>query len=290
MSHKATYWLATLDPKLITSGAFRVLFHLCDYHNDERDPESACFPSQETLMRKTGLSNGGLNKCLDTLQTVGLLERRRSTIPGTSKRRTYFILGCDVDLTTRQTPQSGDSPNSTGVETATEQTPLLNGANSTFEHSKLHPSGEEPVKEPVKEQCVSKIDPHTDFFNDFWEAHPRPNGEQNSRQLFDAAVEAGADPAHIVAAAMAYEAENEGNRRQYLKMSDGWLADERWKNHKAPAAKKVFTNDERLTFYANMVNNGKAVSPSAINVGLANELLNAGLVTIEKLKERGIAA
>ena len=75
-----------------------------------------------------------------------------------------------------------------------------------------------------------------------------------------------------------------------MKFSDNWLRDEKWKNHKASAAKKVFTHVQRLNFYAEMVNNAKIVSPSAINVGLANELLAAGLVTPEKLKERGIAA
>lgn len=157
MSHKATYWLATIDPRTISAGAFRVLFHLCDHHNDERDPESACFPSQETLREKTGLSNGGLNKCLDTLSEAGLLSRKRSTIPGSRERRTYYILGCDRIENTGQTPLNGVSTNSTGVEADTEQTPLLGLSNYTFEHNKLHPSGEEPVREPKKEP-VSKKD------------------------------------------------------------------------------------------------------------------------------------
>lgn len=146
MSHKATYWLATIDPKVITAGSFRVLFHLCDFHNDERDPERACFPSQETLRAKTGLSNGGLNKCLDALEDAGLLARKRSTVPGTSQRRTYYILGCDRSNSIDQTPQSGGSANSTEVEAEAEQTPLSSEANSTFEGGKLHPSGEEPVR------------------------------------------------------------------------------------------------------------------------------------------------
>jgi len=146
MSHKATYWLATIDPKVITAGAFRVMFHLCDHHNDERDAERACFPSQETLRNKTGLSNGGLNKCIDALESAGLLARKRSTVPGTSNRRTYYILGCDAPNAIGQTPQSGDSTNSTQVESAMKLTPLLSVANSTFEGGKLHHSGEEPVR------------------------------------------------------------------------------------------------------------------------------------------------
>lgn len=149
MSHKATYWLAKLDPSLVKAGEFRVLFHLCDIHNGDRDPERACYPSQETLIERTAMSNGGLNKCLNSLEAGGFLTRKRSTVPGTSTRRTYYMLGCDMEENTTQTPQSGDSPNSTPAEVATKQTPLFKGANSTFEGGKLHPSGEEPVREPV---------------------------------------------------------------------------------------------------------------------------------------------
>lgn len=93
MSHKANYWLASLDPARVKAGAFRVLFHLCDHHNAEIDPTIACFPSQETLRVKTGLSNGALNNALNEMEEAGLLLRRRSTVPGSSERRTYYILG-----------------------------------------------------------------------------------------------------------------------------------------------------------------------------------------------------
>ena len=145
MSHKANYWLASLDPARVKSGAFRVLFHLCDHHNGEVDPAVACFPSQETLRKKTGVSNGALNTALADMETEGLIMRRRSTIPGTSERRTYYILGCDFDLIATQTPENGVSPNSGAPETAKEQTPVLEGANSSFGPGKLRCTGEEPV-------------------------------------------------------------------------------------------------------------------------------------------------
>ena len=54
MSHKATNWLASLDPGLLGHSEFRVLFHLCDCHN----PSQGCFPTQSYLMAQTGASNG----------------------------------------------------------------------------------------------------------------------------------------------------------------------------------------------------------------------------------------
>jgi hypothetical protein len=146
MSHKANYWLANLDPNAVKSGAFRVLFHLCDHHNDEKRPEMACYPSQGTLRAKTGLSNGALNNALNQMEQDGLLRRKRSAIPGESTPRTYYILGCDFDLIQEQTPENGVSPNSSLLETAQKLTPVSEGANSSFEGGKLQPTGEEPVR------------------------------------------------------------------------------------------------------------------------------------------------
>lgn len=50
------------------------------------------------------------------------------------------------------------------------------------------------------------------------------------------------------------------------------------------------THAARLTFWAERLNSGAYVAASAINVGLARDLIDAGLVTPLTLKERGIAA
>lgn len=153
MSHRANYWLASLNPTRVKSGAFRVLFHLCDHHNGEADPSKACFPSQETLKGRTGMSNGALNDALAQLENDALIRRIRSTQPGTSTRRTYYVLECDFAYLDRQTPETGVSTNSGGPETAQKQTPVFGVANSGFQGGKLRPTGEEPVsnqKEPSR--------------------------------------------------------------------------------------------------------------------------------------------
>lgn|GEM_PF-3445088 len=152
MSHKANYWLASLDPSRVKAGAFRVLFHLCDHHNAETDPARACFPSQDTLRDKTGLSNGALNNALNEMEEGGILLRRRSTVPGSRERRTYYILGCDFDLTAKQTPENGVCTNSSPLEPETEQTPVSEASNSILEANKLQPTGEEPVRNQVSNQ------------------------------------------------------------------------------------------------------------------------------------------
>lgn len=153
MSHRANYWLAALDPSRVKSGAFRVLFHLCDHHNGEADPSRACFPSQETLKARTGMSNGALNDALAQLEKDALIRRIRSTQPGTSTRRTYYVLECDFGYLDKQTPETGVCPNSGPPETAQKLTPVFGQANSGFQGGKLRPTGEEPVsnqKEPSR--------------------------------------------------------------------------------------------------------------------------------------------
>ena len=241
MSHKATYWLAKLDPSTVKAGEFRVLFHLCDIHNGDRDPSRACYPSQETLLDRTAMSNGGLNKCLNSLEEGGLLTRRRSTIPGTSTRRTYYILGCDADETTTQTPQSGDSPNSTTVEAASHLTPLSIAPNSTFDGGKLHPSGEEPVKEPVRgteDTNVSLVQAPQNFaaiaksnFGDFWDAYPHRHGKKTKRdeaeKAFLKAIKSGATVEQIASGVEALKRDPD-TERGYQRGPIPWLNQRGW--------------------------------------------------------------
>lgn len=161
MSHKANYWLARLDPSLIKAGAFRVLFHLCDHHNDDRDPKLACFPSQELLRKKTGMSNGALNNALNDMEATGLVWRRRTTVPDSRERRTYYVLGCDFEAHEKQTPEFGDSIN------PPEQAPVSERTNSSFEPNKLQPTGEEPVR-TCKGTGKVATDKPTDPFSEDW--------------------------------------------------------------------------------------------------------------------------
>jgi len=134
MSHKASAWLFEIPAEAMSHSEFRVMAHLCDAHNSKRDPDTACFPSQERLRIATGLSNGGLNNALNALEQAGLIHRRRQTEPGTAIRRTYHILGCDFAVPLELTPNNGVRANSTFGE-----------ANSTFQGGKLHPGGDYPV-------------------------------------------------------------------------------------------------------------------------------------------------
>lgn len=167
MSYKASYWLQNLKPELMNASAFRVLFFLCSYHNEKKDPRDACFPSQETLRDGTGLSNGAVNNALNNLEDACLVARRRSTVPGGTARRTYYMLGCDYDLSATQNPENGDSANSGNMEPVKLLTPFSEGANSTLRASKLHAGGEEPISN-IKEEEGKNIKSSFALAAAFW--------------------------------------------------------------------------------------------------------------------------
>lgn len=159
MSHKATNWLGDLDPALLGASEFRVLFHLCDCHNASQ----GCFPSQEYLRARAGVSNGTVNNVLNSLEAKGLILRHR-TRDGRTKRQnpTRYILGFEIGTTQDPTPNSGDGNSAKpgckvgGKKAANSAKPSPNsgdGAVSNLEGdpspisgaTRLQPTGEEPV-------------------------------------------------------------------------------------------------------------------------------------------------
>lgn len=169
MSHKATQWLASLDAQSVNSGMFRVLFHLCDCHN----PSDGCFPSQKYLANATGLSNGGLNNALKSLEQTGLISRHRRVDQKTRKQRpTRYLLAFEKGFSlSKPTPESGDG-------NCRKPTPESgDGSDSTLGpipsplsgQSRLHSTGDKPVREPVKNQRARKSEPSLlDDLARFW--------------------------------------------------------------------------------------------------------------------------
>lgn len=165
MSHKASHWLAEVPAEAINASAFRVLFHLCDAHNSQRDPETACFPSQEKLRAATGLSNGGLNNALNALERANLIRRRRTRNADGTRGPTYYILGCDRDLSQEPPPENGDGEKAGNACERTVDKPV--DRPSTISNSggkpspkqgsnQLHLRGVDPLIEPVKKPFCAR--------------------------------------------------------------------------------------------------------------------------------------
>lgn len=285
MSHKASSWLADIPASAINAGAFRVLFHLCDAHNSKRAPETACFPSQEVLRGVTGLSNGGLNNALNSIEKAGLMRRRRTRGADGTKGPTFYILGCDREIEPSPTPESGDGTNS---KLEAEPSPL-----SGMNH--LHSTGDKPVIEPVKEP-VSARERSDDLFNDLpdqsetdqlellineaWEefqdiwpkGHPRRLMGKQGFEKFDAACRgkiakaSGAiAPNALNRAARAYIASVRDP--QFIKGTVAWLNAAMWEPFMADA--QEFNIEDLTARQRAMLEDGR-VPPSMLEDGQPN--------------------
>lgn len=155
MSHKATNWLASLDPALLGHSEFRVLFHLCDCHN----PSQGCFPTQHYLMTQAGASNGTVNNVLNSLERKGLIKRHRQFDGKTKKQKpTRYKLGFELpdggEPPAEPTPENGDGngPEPTPKIGDGPDSNLEGNPSPTERATRLQPTGEEPVSKPVNNQ------------------------------------------------------------------------------------------------------------------------------------------
>lgn len=168
MSHKANQWLSTIPAERMTNSEFRVLFHLCYCHN----PSKGCFPTQDYLRLKAGVSNGTLNNALRDLETKGLIARHRTWDNRTQRQRpTRYLLGFEMQDAGGSVPENGDGGR------RREGSGIGDGADSNLNHdptpvsptSRLQPVGERIGKESViKGGAVRSEAEKTDAAARFW--------------------------------------------------------------------------------------------------------------------------
>ncbi|AGH30751.1 MULTISPECIES: hypothetical protein [unclassified Sulfitobacter] len=127
----------------------------------------------------------------------------------------------------------------------------------------------------------------------YLEAHPNPVDSDAGFARFSALVADGIEADRIIASAALYAETVKGwSAEAKVQQSDNFLCPNngKWKNfHPKPKAVRSSEADI-LAHHAKVINGTGYVSPNAISATTARALIAAGLVTPEKLKERGIAA
>lgn len=150
----------------------------------------------------------------------------------------------------------------------------------------------EPEPEPEIEVDKSTSIQEAENYQRYLEAHPKPVESDAGAVLFSELIADGVDPEQIIGAAKAYaETVRNWSAEAKVQQSDNFLDPERgkWKAH-VPKAKATASIEERLTFWADSINGDAFVSQSCITSSMAAALIDRGLVTPERMKERGIAA
>jgi hypothetical protein len=288
MSHVATTWLATIPPSDLTHGEFRVLFHLCDCHN----PSAGCFPKQTYLMKVSGLSESGLNRALASLAEKGILERVRSRDPRTNRQKpTRYILGFEMEKPQEPTPLSGvgnSGADSTGVESG-----RLHGGGAYIDE----PVKEEPVREEEERACA-RAETFDDFFGQLLLiCGYSPNedlpvwwhGDGARAHVSRWCGSLGLSHDRVLAVARKFRAEKP-ERPMGPKALDRAMEREARASVKSSKSKSAApaTGDAIANFWAEWINSDRYIPPNAIPRRLIDLVVERGLVTRDRLVQRGL--
>ncbi len=319
MSHAATNW--AIQQRGLKPATKIVLWHLCDRHN----PDFGCFPTQARLAEDAEMSVSALNDHLARLEALRLIHRVRTHDPRTHKRQaTRYILGFEDGFPPESTPESGDGSDGTEDEQNGEPTPDFgDGAISGFpakpspdfaESHLRNPETNlvrEPLSKPVKEEedarareaisdqffeeLLSALGLDATALPSWWQGWP---ARLHVRRWID---DLGLSEDRILETATA-------TRRDHPNPPDGPKALDRAMERAArcdaqaaaeagsrkPARKRgsdpgpLPSEDERAGFYARIVNSDGFLPPSMISNSIREAMLARGLVTAERLRERGV--
>ena len=316
MSHAATNW--AIQQRGLKPTTKIVLWHLCDRHN----PDFGCFPTQARLAEDAEMSISSLNDHLKKLEALGLIRRIQCQDHRTKRRQaTRYILGFEMANPQDPLPEIGDGQHGIDWDNDAEPCPEFgDGANSEFgavpspenRQSHLRNSETNPVREPLSKPVKEEEDARARetafdvFFGKllaalgfdpdgtlpgWWQGWP-PR-EHVQRWIDDLRL----SETEILEAA-------EASRQEHPAPPDGPKALDRIMQRAAQrksdeksrgrrkARKPVKSETRPITdlpvFYAEMVNSDRYLPVSAISNSMRDAMLARGLVTVERLRERGI--
>jgi hypothetical protein len=315
MSHKATVW--AIQQRGLKPATKIVLWFLCDRHN----PDFGCFPTQARLADDAEMSISALNEHLAKLQELRLIHRVRAQDPHTHRRlATRYILGFEDGFPPEPTPEPGDGLARTDEEQGDDPSPESGlGAISGFsakpspDFAQSHLRNpeinlvREPLSKPVKEEedaqaCAAISDKvFGDLLNalglapaalpGWWQGWPPRLHVQRWRDVL------GLTEAEIIAAAGASRQEHpeppDGpkaldramERAAQRKVEGAGRKRRKPKPESAPAAKPI---TDLPAFYADLVNADRYLPVSAISNTMRDAMLARGLVTADRLRQRGV--
>ncbi|WP_141561252.1 helix-turn-helix domain-containing protein [Pelagimonas phthalicica] len=290
-----------LEQRQLKPAPWRVLVMLADRHNKDTlrvDPEQALLAHDCNMSRST------VNQHLKDLEGGGLIIRVQRVNPKTQKQMpTFYVLAIDFDnppevehavsdFRTRIIEVQNGNKSLSHVQNS--DTGAVSGKSAIpcpkNRQSRVRNSDTNPVKEPVKEPCVSRG--HTqdfvfsDFFEKFTAAYPRAGKRDLTEAALREALGEGADPNQILAAAKAYAEEQKGNARQYIAYSENWVKAKRWEGHDVSGQK--VDRDLILRQRAKAIKECQPWVVAHVSATSAREMIELGLITEAECKAAGV--
>ena len=321
MSHAATNW--AIQQRGLKPATKIVLWHLCDRHN----PDFGCFPTQARLAEDAEMSISSLNEHLAKLEALGLIRRIRCHDHRTKRRQaTRYMLGFEENVPQEPLPETGDGNRETEGEHAAEPCPDTgDGAISGFwaipspenDQSQFqNPETNlvrEPLSKPVKEEEDAAA--HNADFDRFfaellsalgfvantvlpawWQGWPARQHVHRwiddlgltEDQIIDVATQTRRERPNPPDGPKALDRfmERAAQRDAQAAAVTGRAARAK-RSHKRQSAPSA-SPDELAAFYAAKVNSDAYLPTSMISNAMCGEMLCRGLVTIERLRMRGV--
>ena len=321
MSHKATVW--AIQQRGLKPATKIVLWFLCDRHN----PDFGCFPTQARLADDAEMSISALNEHLAKLQELRLIHRVRAQDPHTHKRlATRYILGFEDGFPPEPTPETGDGFAGTEEEQSSDPSPESgHGAISGFpakpspDFAQSHLRNpeinlvREPLSKPVKEEEDARArDSDFDrFFAElltalgfaanaalpaWWQGWPARIHVQRWRddlglsavRIIETALETRADHPNPPDGPKALDRFMERAAQRYAQAAAENAKGQTVRRQRKRDEQPRLSDDEKAAFYAKMVNSDGFLPVSAITNTIRDAMLVRGLVTPERLRQRGV--
>ena len=219
------------DGKLKHS-AVRVAVALARYLSRKR---GYAWPRVDLIAEDAAMSRSGVHYAVNNLIARGHLDRQ---IGGGRKK------------TTRYWPRLTEQEQSTSVDS-------INGKHSNgldgFDAETVQKSAQKqstsvdrnPLKEPIDEK--ESTDSLSEAFKEFWNHYPRKAGKKTAVKAFGKAVKEGAVPRDIIAGAMRYGAERDGEEGRYTKHPSTWLNAGCWEDEPVPQGANTRQSNQRMS-------------------------------------------
>ena len=180
-----------------------VLYWLADHHNGET---GLCFPSLNRLALLTEMDKSTVVRHIDTLATLGLVERVRSNREDGGYSSTHYVLKIGTPLSQNTTSHcSKNSP------------PLVTKCNTNLGSNNLGNNN----------HTSSKDDEVNYYFDQLWEMYPRKIGKAHARKAYVAASKK-IDFFDLLPKLEAYVSTLDGKDKRYMPHLATWLNGERW--------------------------------------------------------------
>ena len=321
MSHKATVW--AIQQRGLKPATKIVLWFLCDRHN----PDFGCFPTQARLADDAEMSISALNEHLARLEVLRLIRRVRAQDPHTHKRlATRYILGFEDGFPPEPTPETGDGVSGTEGEQHADPSPDSgHGAISEFpakpspDFAQSHLRNpeinlvREPLSKPVKEEedTQARDSDFDRFFAEllaalgfaanaalptWWLGSPARSHVKRWRddlglsedRILEIAIESRGDHPNPPDGPKALDRFMERAAQRDALAATAIANGKKAKRPRKGEVKLPLSDDEKAAFYAKMVNADGYLPQSVISNTIRDAMLVRGLVTPERLRQRGV--